>query len=386
MYNLRDLFLNALGMELAEETIGNDREVSGIADNSRTVLKDEVFCCIAGDKFDGHDFAQQAQKEGASCLVVERELKIEGILQIKVNDTRRACARLAAEFYGNPSASLRIIGITGTNGKTTTAGLLAHLLGERTSVIGTLTSSLTTPGAVELQRKLAELLAVGTDSVVLEVSSHALHQYRVEGIKFDLAIFLNLGKDHLDYHANEEEYFCAKARLFDSELSKRALINTDTEWGNRLLKGDFGDKKPFLSLTESVGFSTKDIEVLKSEISGSEFLWRGRHCRINIPGKVNVANAAAALEAAALLGISPDESVERLKTSPTTKGRFEIVELNPFFVVVDFAHTPDALAAVLKSARELIKKGSLKVVFGCGGERDRKKTSRYGSHSRTLCR
>ena len=361
---LKELVRKALGMNLNF----SDAEVSGIAYDSRTIKGGEIFCCLKGLTYDGHKFAVEAAKKGAVCLVTERTLD-SGAAEIKVSNSRTAMANLASEFYNQPASKMEVVGITGTNGKTSTAHFLQTIMAgqainKKSRVMGTLNGALTTSEAPELQKDLAAFLDEGTEFVAMEVSSHALSQARVGGIYFDCAVFTNLGLDHLDYHKNQEAYFKAKQKLFYKDISKKAIVNAADEWGQRLL-----EKRP-----DAVGFNPFEAKIQKADLSGSRFIWDAESFQLPLPGTLSIYNAVTAIEAVKALGYLAKDCVEALAAARPIPGRFEIITIEPVCVVVDYAHTPGALKSVLESARQMIDADArLLVVFGCGGDRDAQK-------------
>lgn len=355
-------------------------EVTDLTHDSRQVQPGFAFACVAGARADGHDFAPAAVAAGAAALVVQRPLPAESVgnvPQLVVPDVRAAMGPLAAEIHGRPATRLTMVGVTGTNGKTTTTHLLAAILrhaGTDTRVIGTLSGVRTTPEAPDLQRQLAGYVADGAGAVVMEVSSHALTLHRVAGAHFDVAVFTNLGRDHLDLHATMEEYFRAKASLFTPGLTTLGVVNSDDIHG-RLLR----DAAPI----PMVAFSEDDTTDLRVGAASSTLRWRGVDVVVPLGGRFNVANALAALTAAAELGVAPDVAAAGLAGAPAVPGRFETVSGPdaPFSVVVDYAHTPDGLAEVLGAARQVAAahSGRVIVVFGCGGDRDADKRPLMGA-------
>lgn len=383
------------------ETIGYPApvEVKGIAYDSRHVHPGDLFCCLVGTSSDGHQHAADAVARGAVAVVCEHpidDLAGTPIVQICVapGRGRRTMAHLAAAFFGHPSRSLTMIGVTGTNGKTTVTQLLGAVLrqaGVATTVVGTLSGARTTPESVDLQRLLAQVCAEPTDrgdrgegsnqptegrpAVVMEVSSHALAQARVDGISYDLAIFTNLSQDHLDYHHTMASYFAAKASLFTPERARLGVVNAGDPWGRRLLDLD---GIPMVAVDES---QVTDVVL---HVGRSSFSWRTQRVDLPMTGAFNVANALLAAEAAVLLGIDPAVVAGGLAGAEPVPGRLEPVvpaeRALPFTVLVDYAHTPSGLESVLIEARRIAATdGSVIVVFGCGGDRDRGKRPQMGA-------
>jgi UDP-N-acetylmuramoyl-L-alanyl-D-glutamate--2,6-diaminopimelate ligase len=340
--------------------------------DSRRVTPGALFACVPGARADGHDFAPAAVGAGARSLLVERDLPL-AVAQVRVDDSRRAVGWLAAAFHGHPSAAMTVVGITGTNGKTTTAHLLGAVLrhaGRRTAVLGTLSGVFTTPEAPALQADLARLLGDGVEAVVMEASSHALALQRVTGTRFALAAFTNLGRDHLDFHETPERYFAAKSRLFTPELSARGVVWIDDPHGRLLADA------ATIPIAEVGMVDAGDVRV---DARGSHWKWRGVDVDLPIIGRHNVANALVAAAAAEALGLEATTVAAGLSSAPPVPGRLEPVDAGqPFAVFVDFAHTPEALATVLDNLRELTA-SRLIVVFGCGGDRDPAKRPLMGS-------
>jgi UDP-N-acetylmuramoyl-L-alanyl-D-glutamate--2,6-diaminopimelate ligase len=351
--------------------LGAPAEVTSVTHDSRQVTSGALFCCVPGGVTDGHAFAADAVALGARSLLVERELDLP-VTQIVVNDVRRAMGRVAAAFHGRPSDALEIVGVTGTNGKTTTVWLLRSIFeaaGRATGMIGTLTGARTTPEATDLQAELAALRDAGVTTVAMEVSSHALAQSRLEGTHFRVGVFTNLSRDHLEFHETMEDYFAAKARLFEPGRSDVGVVNADDPRGRLLLDAASIPTRPF---------SLADVEGLRVGEHRSEGTWRGRHLVVPLGATFNVANALAAASAALELGIDEDAIVAGIAAAPQAPGRFELVDAGqPFTVVVDYAHTPDGIENVLRAARE-ITDGQLTIVFGAGGDKDRGKRPMMG--------
>lgn len=368
--------LSALIAGLADADLrGDDVEISDVVLDSRAVRPGALFCCVTGATVDGHDFAAAAADAGAAALLVERRLGLD-LPQVIVPEVRAAVAPVAAQFHGHPAESITVVGITGTNGKTTTAQLLGDILrvdGRRVEVLGTLSGARTTPEAPDLQRMLAGWRDAGVDVVVMEVSSHALALHRVDGTRFRVAVFTNLSRDHLDFHASMEEYFETKARLFEPRFSDRAVVNLDTPHG-RLLRDS--------ATIPTDGFSLDEVSALVLGLDGSTFDWRGQHVELPLGGSFNVSNALAAANTALVLDVEPSVIARGLSGAAVVPGRFEAVdEGQPHAVIVDFAHTPDGLDQVLRAAGELVTEGSGRVivVFGCGGDRDPSKRGPMGA-------
>jgi UDP-N-acetylmuramoyl-L-alanyl-D-glutamate--2,6-diaminopimelate ligase len=371
---LRDLVTAATGRGLLDALDGVGDlgvDVRSITHDSRSVREGTVFCCVPGAAFDGHDFAAVAVDAGATALLCERRLDLD-VPQLVVPSVRRAMGPVAAALFGFPSDALGLVGITGTNGKTTVAHLIAAIAtaaGRSCGVIGTLTGARTTPEAPELQAQLAAMRDAGGDLVAMEVSSHALDLHRVDGTRFRVAVFTNLSQDHLDYHGTMEAYFAAKARLFGPDLCDLAVLNLDVAHG-RLLADT--------AAVAFVGYSFEDIADLEVAADGSRFRWRGRDVHVRLPGRFNVANALAAATAAEALGLPLDAIVEGLASAELVDGRFERIDQGqPFLAAVDYAHTPDGLRQLLGAARELTENRVI-IVFGAGGDRDQAKRPQMG--------
>jgi UDP-N-acetylmuramoyl-L-alanyl-D-glutamate--2,6-diaminopimelate ligase len=382
------------GVAVAE--IAGDRaaEISGLAYDSRRVQPGDLFFCVRGERSDGHEFADQALARGAAALVVERPVELPAT-QVKVADARAAMPPIANVFWGDPTATLRVAGVTGTNGKTTTAFLIRHVLeaqGTQTGLLGTVKQVVggveeeverTTPEAIDLQATFRRMIDAGDRACAMEVSSHALALGRTAGVRFAVAVFTNLTQDHLDFHRDMEEYFAAKRALFLSGPGA-AVVNVDDPYGARLA-AQLRER----SATRLVSFSPSgsdqaDIRALDAafDSSGSRFRCLGPGwevaVRTPLPGHFNVENSLAALAACEALGVPIEPAAAALTSAGRVPGRFEPVEEGqPFSVLVDYAHTPDSLENVLSAARKLTS-GRLIAVFGCGGDRDRRKRPLMG--------
>jgi UDP-N-acetylmuramoyl-L-alanyl-D-glutamate--2,6-diaminopimelate ligase len=359
-------------------------EITGVVFDDREVTYGSLFCCLTGSSFDGHTFAGRARSQGALAFICEHSLNDVGNavqLVVPPGTARAAMALAARTFYADPTTALRTVGVTGTNGKTTTTYLLRSILeaaGLSAAVIGTLDGARTTPESPYLYRTLADQRDQGVQVSALEVSSHALVQHRVDGIVFDVAVFTNLTQDHLDYHGTMEEYFAAKSLLFTPEHAECAVVNTDDPYGRRLLE------RPAIP---TVGYSLADVAELSVGMGGSQFRLGGHVVRLGLGGEFNVRNALAAAAAAFALGIKPEAIILGLERATAVPGRFEaLTDDTGVTAVVDFAHTPAGLEEVLRSARKVLRSraetgdgGRLLVVFGCGGDRDRGKRPAMGA-------
>jgi len=353
--------------------------VDDVEHDSRRVTRGALFACIRGAAYDGHRFAADAVAAGAAALLVERPVPAK-VPCLVVESVRRAVGPAAAAVHGNPSRHLDLVGVTGTNGKTTTVRVAADLLraaGLDPVEIGTLTGTLTTPEATDLQRTLSGAVDRGASAAVVEASSHGLAQHRVDGCRFRVAAFTNLGHDHLDYHGSMDDYFEAKARLFARELAESAVVDVTGPWGRRL-----ADALP--SGMPLVEVDQRDIDLLQADARSSVFRWRNQVVTLPLAGAFNRANAVLAAEIALSLGLSPDAVAAGLAEAAPVAGRFEPVDAGQdFAVIVDYAHTPDGLAALLEAARSLTD-GCLTVVFGAGGDRDRAKRPEMGATAERL--
>lgn len=350
-------------------------EVRSIAFDSRQIQPGALFCCLPGVRTDGHRYAGEAVRAGATSLLCEHLLDLD-VTQVQVapGTIRPAMARVASAFFGHPARALVMVGVTGTNGKTTVTHMVRAILeraGRPTGVIGTLDGTRTTPEAPVLQGLLAEQRDRGREAVAMEVSSHALEAHRVDGIVFEVAAFTNLSREHLDHHGSMEAYFAAKAALFDPSRARQAVVFVDDPWGARLAEQLPG---PVVRVRRS------DAGQVSLGIGGSTFEWRGHQVTVPLSGAFNVDNALTAAGVATSLGVDPATVAEGLAALAPVPGRMDVVESDaPFAVLVDYAHTPAGLEVALTAARALAGEGRVLCVFGCGGDRDPGKRPQMGS-------
>jgi len=374
-----------------------------ITQDSRLVTKGDLFVAVQGEHYDGHDYIEAAVKRGAACCLVEKKLwgrrqnAVCGVPVISVDDTRYELSRLTSAYYGHPSSRMNIIGITGTNGKTTVSFLVDRLLtdsGFKTGIIGTIfykvgktrtNAKRTTPDALMTQGFLAQMVKVKTDYAVLEISSHAISQERVRHVYYDIALFTNLSQEHLDYHENMKGYFNVKSRMFKNlKKSGVAVVNRDDARGDALLKKIHGRKITF-GISKKAHICAKNI---KANINGSSFdaiIPKGvLKIKTRLIGKHNISNILAAIAIGYICGLDADKMESSIKKFRGPRGRLEeIAAGRNYKIFVDYAHTKDALLKVLNSLRPYVK-NRLITVFGCGGDRDRSKRPSMGSVSGRL--
>lgn len=370
----------------------NNVEVTGLTYDSRKVKNGDLFFCVKGFKVDGHDFAKKAEDMGAVAVVVEDIQDNIEIAQVAVEDVRKAMAQISSAYYGSPTKKLTLIGVTGTNGKTTTSFMIESILkaaGLKTGLLGTVEYRIgekrvpvdrTTPESLDLQSLFADMVDEGVEAAVIEVSSHAIDLLRVDACDFDVVVFTNLSQDHLDYHGTIDEYFGVKKRIFESTINcaTAQIINIDDEYGRLLIKE---------GISRQYRYSTKDrVEVyadnikLRPDGTDVRISYPGGEVdvKLALPGMYNVLNALAAAGVAAALNIDGEKTKEGLEALSSVPGRFERVDKGQeYTVVVDYAHTPDSLEKVLSAARQ-ITEGRLITVFGCGGDRDKGKRPLMG--------
>jgi UDP-N-acetylmuramoyl-L-alanyl-D-glutamate--2,6-diaminopimelate ligase len=395
-------------MKLHQATYGKhpvtqDIEIRSLCYDSRRVERGDCFVALKGSGSDGHHFIEDAVHRGALACVLEVDSAFndslalhQGVTKIVVADSRRALAQMAGNFFGHPSRDLTMVGVTGTNGKTTTAYLIRSILeasGAVAGLIGTIeyrfgvrtsTATHTTPESLELQELLATMRSAGCTAVSMEVSSHALHQSRVHGIDFSAAVFTNLTQDHLDYHGSMDEYFRAKKILFTQlKETAPAVVNVDDPWGQELARSHRGSLVTYGSAPESAvriaeSTVTLDGTVLTLVVGGSPV-----QLRSPLVGRFNIYNVAAAYAAGHALGIAHPSIAEGVARVGAVRGRFErLTSTKGWSAIIDYAHTPDALTNCLRTIRDLLpKKGAGRVitVFGAGGDRDRTKRPHMGA-------
>jgi UDP-N-acetylmuramoyl-L-alanyl-D-glutamate--2,6-diaminopimelate ligase len=364
-------------------------EISDLAYDTRAVGPGALFFCVPGERHDGHAFARDAVERGAVALVVERVLELD-VSQLVVPDARRAMAQAAVVFFDDPTRTLEVAGVTGTNGKTTTTFLLHSILsaaGRRPGLLGTIESLVggerrpairTTPEAIDLQRAFREMLDAGDLSCALEATSHGSELGRLDGVRFSALAFTNLGQDHLDFHGTFERYFDAKRRLFVEGERPPAAVNVGDDYGRRL-----AEELRALGHEALLTFGTADDadirpEQLELDGNGARLRAGGIELRTRLRGRFNVENVLAAVAVSRLLGVENDAIAAGVEALEGVPGRFEAVEAGqPFAVVVDYSHKPDALENVLRTAREIARSRVI-CVFGCGGDRDRGKRPLMG--------
>ena len=378
---LKDLLLNC--PEKFRET-----EISGVTDDSRKVSEGNAFICVKGPLADGHNYAQKALENGAAVVIAERDLSLEN--QIIVEDTHSALAEVCGNWFGNPQKKLRVIGVTGTNGKTSVCYMLKKIFehcGYKTGLLGTVQNMIgdaaypsknTTPGVFDLYSLFAKMVDAGCEYAVMEVSSHALDQRRVEGVRFASAIFTNLTQDHLDYHGTMENYFEAKKLLFN--LCDLAVVNFDDDYGKRIISDADCRTATYSAVSNETTYTAKSINYrpdgVDYEMVGFGLIGR---IRLKTAGKFSVYNSLAAAVCAKELGMPLNEVTDALNSLNGVKGRAEVVPTDRnFTVIIDYAHTPDGLQNILNTFKEC-PKNRLVVLFGCGGDRDRTKRPKMGT-------
>lgn len=377
-------------IEVVELTASPDAEIGGISYDSRKTKPNDAFVAIAGFEFDGHAYIPSAAKNGASVIICERKPQID-IPYVMVKDCRYALAILSRNFFGDPASEMTVIGITGTNGKTTTTYLLKHLLeaklDAKVGLVGTngnmigdefIHTERTTPESYELQRLFRKMADAGCTHVVMEVSSHSLVLHRVAGIHFAVGAFTNLTQDHLDFHHTMEEYAKAKAKLFT--MCDIGCINVDDAWHNVMLEHASCKLVTYSAEHNAATLVAKDIRLSASGVKFCAVTENAlSHVKLAIPGKFSVYNALGVIAIGLALGISLDDCADAIGSAKGVKGRMEVVPTDgDYTIVIDYSHTPDALENALKALRTG-EKGRLVVLFGCGGDRDRTKRPIMGA-------
>lgn len=382
---------------LASELLGakwldnhNDIDITGIAYDSRNVLPGNIFVCIKGFETDGHKYVKMAVENGAAVIVAEDKIDVD-VPVWYVKSSRVTIAELACKFYDNPSEKFKLIGITGTNGKTTitylirsiieTAGMRVGIIGTNQNIIGdkvlvTQSTTPTTPNSLELQQLFSEMVDAGAECVVMEVSSHALELERVHGCRFDVGVFTNLTQDHLDFHKTMDNYLAAKAKLFD--ISDKGVVNFDDDGGKKIANGG---KCDILKVGMGDGCDLK-AENIKISAVGSDFdiIYDGKKYSVHIaiPGRFSVSNAICAMGASLSLGIDIDTVIKGIERATGVTGRVEVVPTEKdFSVIIDYAHTPDGLTNIINTVKEFAQ-GNIITLFGCGGDRDKSKRAIMG--------
>lgn len=377
------------GIEVLETNAPMDMEIAGVSASSRTVKNGELFVAIPGYAVDGHRFIPDAVERGAAVVLCERDMP-EAVPWVRVASARRALALLGANWYGHPARSMQVIGVTGTNGKTSVTYLLKSLLeaapGAKVGLIGTICNLIgdealeterTTPESLELQGILAKMRDAGCTHVVMEVSSHALYLHRVDAIPFAVGAFTNLTEDHLDFHHTMEEYCRAKAMLFTR--CARGVFNADDPTAKNMIAAS--SCAVYTVGTHAADLRAENVALHADSVEFDACEGEARaHLRLGIPGEFTVSNALVALGIARQLGVGLENAVRALSTARGVKGRIEVVPTpdRDFTVLIDYAHTPDGLEKLLRSVRGFCK-GRLIVLFGCGGDRDRTKRPIMGS-------
>lgn len=360
-------------------------EIHQLQNDSRVSSDRGLFFCIPGTKFDAHDFAPQAIRNGCVALVVERYLALD-VPQVRVSNGRAAMARIAEAFYEHPARGMKLIGITGTKGKTTTsylfkaiaeqAGYVCGLIGTTGNMIGQkrVRSQFTTPDPIELQMTLREMADEGVQMVCMEVSAHAIDMHRLDGMVFDVGCYTNFSQDHLDYFGTMDRYFETKKSFFTSGMVRNATLNADEETTPDVLK-ELTIPNLTYGICADADLFARDIEITESGVD-CEFRLQGVHnvpIHLKLTGMFNVYNALAATSCAMILGISPEDIRDGLAGIDNVPGRVEMLQTNtPYRVILDYSHSPDALDNILRTVRAFTKKRVI-VLFGCGGDRDKGK-------------
>lgn len=362
---------------------GEEKEINAVAYDSRKVQKNDLFVCITGFQTDGHNYVQKAIEAGATAILCEKEIDNKEATIIQTPNTRHALALLSANYYKHPSAHMNMIGVTGTNGKTTTTYLIKSVLdrvGHKVGIVGTIENRIgdkvlhadrTTPESLELQQLFDEMYHEDVTDVVMEVSSHSLDLHRVDGIQYHIGIFTNLTQDHLDYHKTMENYKIAKSLLF--QRSDKSVINIDDEAGEFMKQNAKGEVLTF-GLEKEADLKAKDIDVSADGVKFTLCYEQKEYAvSLHTPGRFSIYNALGAIGACLFMNISIEDIIVGLQSNVGVSGRFQTIKSKRGYnAIVDYAHTPDGLENILKTAQEFVK-GKIITVFGCGGDRDRTK-------------
>lgn len=365
-------------------------DVSGLYHKHSDVESGGLFFCINGKNFSGEDYAKEAVKNGAVAVVTEKEIiGIHGTSQVIVKDVRSAMSKIACNFYGNPACKLKIIGVTGTNGKTTTTHMIAGFLesyGKKCAIIGTngvvfgdekIETGMTTPDPIELQKIFLELNKKHIEYVCMEVSAHSIFLNKLDGIKFELMIFTNLTEDHLDFFETMENYYLAKAKIFTSLYTKIALINIDDFYGKRLFESIKINKFTY-AIDSEANYNATEIKLNNFK---QEFYFDNQKIITGFLGKFNIYNLLSAMASVKILGFNLTNLQNRISNLKSVDGRFNTMVINKKLFIVDYAHTPDGLENVLKLCKSILNGQKLICIFGCGGNRETQKRSKMGEIS-----
>ena len=369
-----------------------DCEISTLSQDSRLKTEDGLFFCISGARSDSHDFAAQAVENGAAALVVTRFLDKVDVPQVLVSNDRAAMALMSSAFYGHPGKRMKLIGITGTKGKTTTsyfikaileeAGWVCGLIGTTGNMIGSrwMKSGLTTPDPIELNRTLREMLDEGVQAVCMEISAHAINMNRLEGLQFEAGCYLNLSQDHLDFFGSMDHYFETKKSFLTSGMVKNAAVNVDDDRAADVIK-DLSIPCSTFGICTNADIFARDIEISEKGVSFQLALWNEHLYPVHLKmmGMFNVYNALAACGLALIMGVEPQVICRALEGVKSVPGRAEVLDTHtPYMVILDYSHSPDSLENILKTAKDFAR-GRVIVLFGCGGDRDYLKRPQMGA-------
>ena len=372
--------------------VGNlNVEISGLYHRDTEVKNGGLFFCLRGTRVDGVDYLNSAIRNGAVAIVTEQEIpNLYKVSQVIVKNARDAMSNFSAEFFGNPASKLKIIGVTGTNGKTTTTTMIANVLeftGKKVALIGTngvficgkkYNSEMTTPDPIELHNYFLKMVKARCEYVCMEVSAHALDLLKLEGFKFDVVVFTNLSEDHLDYFKTMERYFAAKEKLFTNKHTKFAILNFDDEYA-KVLAARINVPFKTYSINDKASYFATKVKQIENK---QEFYFNNSYLiKINMAGRFNVSNALAAISVLIHFEIDILDIKKAFEKMPVVDGRFNLFLINGVKVIIDYAHTPDGLENLLKAANELKEDKKMIVIFGCGGNRETQKRSKMGEIS-----